>query len=101
MPYKAPERQKAYQREYQRQKRASQAKPCVKLCTQVDTINAQKIRDLLAEQMENVRSAEGDVFIKARCFAFIASIALKAVEVADLEERVTELENRLKSNQCQ
>jgi len=38
---------------------------------------------------------EGDIFMRARTAGYLISIGLKAIEVADLETRVTNLEKKI------
>ena len=92
MPYADPEKNRSYQREYQRRRRAGIVKPSVNTLTDTDIITAQRIRDMIGEQMAIVRNAEADPFVKARCIAYLAAVALRAVETADLEQRITDLE---------
>ena len=92
MPYVDPEKNRIYQREYQRRRRAGIVKPSVNTLTDADIINAAAIRDMIGEQMTIVRTTEADPFVKARCIAYLAAVALRAVETADLEQRITELE---------
>ena len=95
MPYKDQEQQREYQREYQRLKRAGLTK---KGKTPHKTLNPEDIRTAkgllaaLTDTIAEVDSAKGDVFIKARLKGYLISIGLKAVETADLEQRITELE---------
>jgi hypothetical protein len=58
---------------------------------------AQDILALLAEQVQAVRDEkEVGVLERARTIGYLAGIALKAVEAADLDARLTALENTLK-----
>ena len=95
MPFKDEERKKAYQRAYQREyrrfKRAGE-KPNVKTLTPEDIHTAKGLRDLMAEVIAEIRGLEADPLIRARCIGYLVSIALKTVETADLEQRITELE---------
>jgi len=42
-----------------------------------------------------IQSPQGDAFIKARTVAYVVSVALRAIETADLEARLTNLENKV------
>ena len=95
MPYKDKEKQAAYQREYQRMKRAGESKTLSKTLNPQDIQTAKGLRDLLTEVIAEVRAAQGDVFLKARLVGYLVSIGLKAVETADLEARLQELEERI------
>lgn len=94
MSYKDPQRQAEYQRNYQRQRRASLTNPC-KTLNPEDTQTARGLLELLSTVIAEVRAAPGDTFLKARLTAYLISIGLKCVETADLENRITELENSL------
>ena len=95
MPYKDPEQQREYQRQWSRMKRAGESsKPNLKRRTlnPAEILTAQGIRDMLAEVLNEVMEWEGDTLQRARCVGYVAGIAIKAVETADLEQRITELE---------
>ncbi len=96
MPYKDKEQQAAYQREWQRQKRAAvKSSPCRTLNPE-DIKTAQGLLDTLADVIADVNAAEADTLIKARCMGYLISIGLKCIETADLEQRITMLEeNRI------
>ena len=97
MPYKDPEKQAQYQREWQRQKRAAEVKhPPSRTLNPEEIKNARGLLDLLADTIAEVNEAEGDVFIKARLKGYLISIGLKLVETADLEARLTSLEEVLR-----
>jgi hypothetical protein len=90
MPYKDPEKQKQYQREWQRQRRAG------------ETVGFKVLRVSSPEQVKTAQgllsvltTKEGDTFIRVRTAGYLISIGLKAVEVADLEARLTNLENQV------
>jgi len=94
MPYSDPEKMKAYQRNYQRQKRAGQVKQPIKKPLTVEQIaTAAGLRDLLATVIAEVQASNTDIIIKARCIAYLAGVTLKAVEISDLEQRIEALEN--------
>ena len=46
-----------------------------------------------------IETKAGDVFMRSRTAGYLISIGLKAVEVADLEGRVTNLENKIMGEQ--
>ena len=100
MPYKDPEKQKAYQREYQRLKRAGEPtaaviKPVGKTLNPNDIRTAKGLFYTLGDLIDEVLSTDqGDVFMRARTAGYLISIGLKAVEVAGLEQRITDLENK-------
>jgi hypothetical protein len=98
MPYKDKSKQKAYQREYQCLRRAGQSIGnrgievihAVKL---EQTRTAQGLLHILAGLIKEVlETKEVDVFMRSRTAGYLISIGLRAVEVADLESRVSNLE---------
>ena len=94
MPYKDPERQRSYQRNWQRAQRAT---------VQGSTLNlsgdrlqeAQGVLDALSSLMGQLMSAKIDLVMKSRAVAYVASITLRAIETASLETRVEVLEDRI------
>jgi len=101
MPYKDKSKQRAYQREYQRLRRAGQSTGsrgievihAVKL---EQTRTAQGLLRILGHLIGQVlETNEGDVFMRSRTAGYLISIGLRAVEVADLEVRVSNLESRM------
>lgn len=102
MPYRDPEKRRAYHREYKRLRRAglsqTPGQTLVPMPFRLKT--AQDILALLAEQVAAVREDENaGVLEKARCIGYLAGIALKAVEVADLSTRVEALERALNEHE--
>lgn len=101
MPYQDPERQKEYQREYQRLRRAGKPtkaviKPVSKTSNPEMTRTAQGLLCVLGNLIRGVLTTkQGDIFMQARTAGYLISIGLKAVEVADLEARLTNLENKV------
>lgn len=101
MAYKDPEKQAAYQREWQRQRRAGETRTPCKTLNPEDIRSAKGLRDLLTETIAEVSDAGGDVFMKARLKGYLISIGLKCVETADLEERIASLESLFKQRKLQ
>ena len=98
MPYKDPGKQKEYQREWQRQRRAGETVGFkVLLVSSPEEIRtASALLTVLAGLIKEVlETKQGDVFMRARTTGYLISIGLKAVEVADLEARLTNLENKV------
>ena len=101
MPYKDPEKQKEYQREYQRLRRAGQStkaviKPVSKTSNPEMIRTAQGLLGVLAHLIgEVLTTKQGDIFMRARTVGYLISIGLRAVEVADLETRVSNLETKM------
>ena len=99
MPIKDPEKRREYNREYQRQRRAGGTTKRVTLVRpktpeQIET--AKGLLSILGHLIGQVLDTEqGDVFMRARTTGYLISIGLKAVEVADLEGRLTALENKV------
>ena len=98
MPYKDPERQKEYQRQWQRARRAgnSEGFKVLRITSPEEIRTANALLTVLARLIKDVlETTEGDVFMRARTAGYLISIGLKAVEVADLEARLTVLENKI------
>ena len=99
MPYRDPEKQRDYQREYKRMQRAGSSQTpgqtLVPLPFRLKT--AQDVLALIEEQVNAVREEpEAGTLEKARAIGYLAGIALKAVEVADLSARLEAVEQVLK-----
>ena len=99
MPYKDPETRRDYQREYKRMQRAGSSQTpgqtLVPLPFRLKT--AHDVLTLIEEQVNAVREeSEAGTLEKARAIGYLAGIALKAVEVADLSGRVEALEQVLR-----
>ena len=95
MPYKDPEKQAEYQREWQRMKKAGDSKTPGRTLNPADIKTAQGMLDTLADVMAEVRATEADPLIRARCIGYLISIGLKCVETADLEARLQKLEGEI------
>lgn len=98
MGYKDPLRQKEYQRQWQRSRRAGEVVgfKVLQVSSPEETRTAQGLLHVLANLIRDVlETKEGDVFMRARTTGYLISIGLKAVEVADLEGRLTNLENKV------
>ncbi len=99
MPYKDPNRRRAYQREYRRMQRAggsqTPGQTLIPLPLRLQT--ARDVLALLEEQVNAVRDEPvAGTLEKARTVGYLAGIALKAVEVADLSARVEAVERVLR-----
>ena len=98
MPYKNPEKQKEYQREWQRQRRAGETVgfKVLRVSSPEEIRTAQGLLSVLGNLIgEVLTTKQGDIFMKARTAGYLISIGLKAVEVADLEARLTSLGNKV------
>ena len=97
MPYADPERAREYQREYQRERRTgSPSASALGLPTSVRIKTAEDVRNLLETTINEVREAEADALVKARCVGYLVGITLKAIETANLEARLIDVEEMLK-----
>ncbi|MFC1906708.1 hypothetical protein ACFLW8_01295 [Chloroflexota bacterium] len=97
MPFKDKEKQKEYQRDWQRQRRAgtNEGFKVLRVHSPEAVKTAHGLLGVLGHLLEEVLSTEqGDIFMRARTAAYLINIGLKAVEVADLEARITSLENK-------
>ena len=107
MPFKDKEKRRSYNRDYQRLRRAGQPtgsrgieviRPSNLKVEQLQT--AQGLLCILGNLIGEVLTTEkGDIFMRARTTGYLISIGLKAVEVADLESRITNLENKVMGGQ--
>ena len=98
MPYKDPEKQKEYQRQWQRQRRAGETVgfKVLRVSSPEQVKTAQGLLGVLADLIREVLTTkEGDIFMRARTAGYLINIGLKAVEVADLEARLNNLENKV------
>ena len=106
MPYKDPDRRRAYARDYRRLRRAGDTgstpvHPVIPLPTRLRT--AADVIELLREQVGLVRAdpsmPAGD---RARTVGFLCGVALRAIEAGNLAARIEALEtvlNQRKENQ--
>ncbi len=98
MPYKDSEKQKEYQRQWQRQRRAGETVgfKVIQVSSPEQIKSASALLRVLAGLIKEVlETKEGDIFIRSRTAGYLISIGLRAVEVADLEARLTNLENKV------
>lgn len=98
MGYKDPTKQREYQRNWQRSRRAGETGKfkVLRVSSPEEIRTAHALLALLADLIREVlESKQGDVFIRARTVGYLISIGLRAVEVADLESRVGQLENSI------
>lgn len=105
MPYRDKSKQRAYQRDYQRLRRAGQPTgsrgiEVIRVSNLEQTETASGLLRVLGHLIEQVlKTNEGDVFMRSRTAGYLISIGLRAVEVADLEGRITNLENKVLGGQ--
>lgn len=98
MPYRDKEKQRAYNREWMRMRRAGESGTPggTPLPLPFRLKAAEDVLRLIEEQVNAVREdKEAGTLEKARVIGYLASIALKAVEVANLEARIEVLEQAL------
>jgi len=96
MPYKDKEQQKEYQREWQRAKKAGQQlKPINRTLNPAEVRTAEGMLNVLSYIIAQLMMDESDLYIKARTIAYVASVGLRAVETAELEQRVEALESKV------
>lgn len=96
MPYNDPLKQKTYQRQWQRQRRLLTSGGSKVLHEPENVKTAIGLLSVLAGLIREVLTdKEGDIYLKARTAGYLISIGLKAVETADLESRLTSLENKV------
>ena len=103
MPYRDAERQRAYQRDYGRMRRAGDAQTpsqtLLPLPFRLKT--AADVLALLAEQVAAVRDdPDAGTLERARCIGYLAGVALKAIEAGDLAARVEAVEAVLKGRRA-
>jgi hypothetical protein len=100
MPYRDPEMQRQYQREWQRARRIGAPVRTVRRTLNLRaTRTAAEVLDVLGSLIDEVlASDQGDIYIKARTVAYLAGVTLKAIETANIEERLAALEERYHVN---
>jgi hypothetical protein len=99
MSYKDPEQRRAYHRDYKRLRRAGdcQTPGQTLLPAEFRLRTAQDVLELLAEQIVAVRLDQAVATAeRARTVGYLCSIALRAVETADMAERIDAIERALK-----
>ena len=90
MPFKNKERQRKYQRDLQRARRASEPGRRVQSSTE-DIRTAKDMLEILAAILSQLMAAKTDLFMEARTVAYVVSVGLKAAEVTELERRLVAL----------
>jgi hypothetical protein len=103
MPYKDEERQREYQREYGRMRRAGGAQTpgqtAIPLPFRLKT--AADVLTLLEEQVGAVRGDPKLTTVeRARTVGYLAGVALRAIEAGDLAARVEAVEAVLKARRA-
>lgn len=100
MPYKDPEKNKAYQREYQRKrKQQDKARKGEFLVPDdidpAELVTVDGLKRILANHISLLNLYETDAIIRARAIAQLASIQAKIIETSELEKRIAEIEKKL------
>ena len=103
MPYRIPDRQRDYQREYGRLRRAGETQTpgqtAIPLPFRLKA--AADVLKLLEEQVAAVRGEpNAGTLEKARCVGYLAGVALKAIEAGDLAARLEAVEAVLKARRA-
>jgi len=103
MPYKNPDQQRGYKREWARMQRAGEggtpSGTLVPVSFRLKT--AADVLALLAEQVQAVRDEQdAGTLEKARTIGYLAGICLKAIDTGDLAARLEALEAVLKARRA-
>ena len=99
MAHKDPEARRRYHREYKRLDRAGscQTPSTTPVPIEFRLQTAKDVLALLAEQIAAVRhEPEAGTLEKARAIAYLAGVALKAIDAGDIAARLEALEGVLK-----
>jgi len=103
MPYKDPDQQREYQREYRRLRRAGEAQTPSQAAIPLP-FRLKKAADVLALLEEQVGAVRGDDTLttveRARAVGYLAGIALRAIEAGDLAARLEAVEAVLKQRRA-
>ena len=70
-------------------------KPLVRTLNSVEIKTAEGMLNALSDILSQLMDAKADLFMKARTIAYVVNVGLRAVEVAELERRLIDLENRI------
>ena len=73
-------------------------KPLPRTLNSVEIKTAEGMLNALIDILSQLMDAKADLFMKARTIAYVVSVGLRAVEIAELELRLIELENRLRDD---
>ncbi len=103
MPYRDPDKRRAYDRDYKRTARAgggpTPGQTLVPLPFRLKT--AADVLKLLEEQIAAVRGDQvAGTLEKARCIGYLAAVTLKAIEAGDLAARLEAVEAVLKARRA-
>ena len=99
MPFRDPEKRRAYQREYARRRRSGGEGPPPGQVVLPPPFRLKTARHVLALMEEQINAVRADPALssveRARCIGQLANTALRAVQVGDLEARLEALEAAL------
>ena len=98
MPYRDPDRRRAYQAEWRRLRRAGRRESPlqIELPAPICLQTARDVLEMLTEEINSVRRDPGvGTLERARCVGSLAGIVLRAVETSQLEERLAAVERAL------
>ena len=103
MPYRDPDKRRAYDRDYKRSVRVGDCptpgQTLVPLPFRLKT--AADALKLLEEQVAAVREdPEAGTLERARCIGYLVGVALKAIEAGDLAARLEAVESVLKARRA-
>lgn len=98
MPYKDIEKQRAWQREAKRKARAGRAAERKRLTAPVHLDTADKVRCMLEKCVAEVEADGVESAMKARIFCRIGEVCLRAIDMGELERRLTVLETAINAN---
>lgn len=105
MPLKDPQKRAEYERKRQRRKRAEAAAgartnfPVPSDLAPDPLPENLRIGDLtkiIAQEIDRVRAADVDAIARARTIGYLSGVLLKVLEISNLEQRITALEETMK-----
>jgi hypothetical protein len=103
VPYRDPDRQREYQREYARLRRVGDSQTPSQTVVPV-TFRLRVAADVVALLEEQVAVVRADpaagTLERARCIGYLAGVALRAIEAGDLAARLEALEDVLKTRRA-
>jgi hypothetical protein len=98
LPYADMEKQKEYQRNWQRKKQTNAVKT-EKNFLNPDPATARQLLAILTAALQDIVDTEADPIIRGRAIAYLVNVGLKGVEISSLEERLQALEEEINGNQ--
>ena len=95
MPYKDPEKRRAWQREAKRRTRAGKTAQKSRRTQPFRLDSAVAVRKMLERVVLELEAQQVEVATKGRILCRIGEVCLKALEQGDLETRLVELEKAI------